>query len=42
MLHQSAEWGMQAFQSSMPHIKERIDYEERGERKVTLSVMILS
>ena len=32
---------MHAFQSSMPHIKDRMKFEERGERKVTLTVMIL-
>ena len=40
-MRQSAEWGMRAFQSSMPHIKDRMKFEERGERKVTLTVMIL-
>ena len=32
---------MHAFQSSMPHIKDRMKFEERGECKVTLMVMIL-
>ena len=41
LMHQSAEWGMRAFQSSMPHIKDRMKFEECGERKVTLTVMIL-
>jgi len=40
-MRQSAEWGMRAFQSSMPRIKDRMKFEERGERKVTLTVMIL-
>jgi len=40
-MRQSAEWGMHAFQSSMPRIKDRMVFEERGERKVTLSLMIL-
>ena len=40
-MRQSAEWGMRAFQSSMPHIKDRMKFEECGERKVTLTVMIL-
>jgi hypothetical protein len=31
---------MHAFQSSMPRIKDRMKFEERGERKVTLTVMI--
>ena len=38
-MRQSAEWGMRAFQSSMPRIKDRMKFEERGERKVTLTVM---
>jgi hypothetical protein len=40
-MHQSVEWGMQAFQSLMPCIKDRVTLEERGERKVTLTMMIL-
>ena len=32
---------MRAFQLSMPRIKDRMVFEERGERKVTLCVMIL-
>jgi hypothetical protein len=32
---------MRVFQSSMPRIKDRMKFEERGERKVTLTVMIL-
>jgi hypothetical protein len=40
-MRQSAEWGMRAFQLLMPRIKDRMKLEERGERKVTLTVMIL-
>jgi len=40
-MRQSAEWGMRAFQSSMPRMKDRMKFEERGERKVTLTMMIL-
>ena len=40
-MRQSAEWGMRAFQSSMPRIKDRTRFETRGERKVTLTMMIL-
>jgi hypothetical protein len=36
-MQQSAEWGMHAFQSSMPHIKDRIKHKERGERKVIVA-----
>ena len=39
-MRQSAEWGMRAFQSSMPRIKDRMKFEERGERKVTLTMMV--
>ena len=40
-MRQSAEWGMRAFQSSMPRIKDRMQFEERGECKVTLTMMVL-
>ena len=40
-MRQLAEWGMRAFQSSMPCIKDRMKVEERGEHKVTVTVMIL-
>jgi len=35
------EWGMQGFQSSSPCLKEKIIYEERGERKIMLNLMVL-
>jgi hypothetical protein len=40
-MDQSAEWGMRAFKSSMPRIKDRMQFEERGEWKVTLTMMVL-
>ncbi len=40
-MRQSAEWGMQAFQSSMPRLKVRMIFETHGERRVTLTMMIL-
>ena len=40
-MRQLAEWGMQAFQSSMPHIKDRTNFETHGEQKMTLLMMIL-
>jgi hypothetical protein len=40
-MRQSAEWGMRAFQCSMPCIKDRMKFETRGERKVTLTMLIL-
>ena len=41
LMRQSAEWGMNAFQSTIPRIKDRMKFEKRGECKVTLTVMIL-
>ena len=38
---QSAEWRMRAFQSSMPRVKVRMKFKTHGERKVTLTMMIL-
>jgi hypothetical protein len=38
---QAAEWGMRAFQSSFPRIKDRLIYEEGGERVCILKSMIL-
>jgi len=33
-LRQASEWGMRAFQGSFPRLKDKLRYEERGERKV--------
>jgi hypothetical protein len=38
---QSAEWWMRAFQSSMPRQKDCMKFETCGERRVTLTMMIL-
>ncbi len=40
-MHQSAEWGMRAFQLSMPRLKGCMIFETRGEQRVTLTMMIL-
>jgi hypothetical protein len=40
-MRQSAEWGMWAFQLSMPRLKDCMIFETRGERRVTLTMMIL-
>jgi len=32
---------MRGFQSSFPRLKEKILYEERGERKIMLNLMVL-
>jgi hypothetical protein len=39
-MQQSAEWGMRAFQSSMPRLKDCMKFETRGERRVTLTMMM--
>ena len=40
-MRQSAEWGMRAFQSSFPRIKDRIIFEENGERRLILRLFVL-
>ena len=40
-LRQSAEWGMRALQSSFPRLKDRLIYEETGERKIILKMLVL-
>jgi hypothetical protein len=40
-MRQSAEWGMHAFQSSFPRIKDTLPYEERGERRIILGCLLL-
>lgn len=40
-MRQSAEWGMRAFQSSFPRLKDRLLYEEKGERRLILKSLIL-
>ena len=39
-MRQSAEWGMRSFQASFPRIKDRIIYEEKGERKLILEMLV--
>ncbi len=41
LMWQSAEWGMRAFQSSMPCLKDRMKFDTSDERRVTLTTMIL-
>jgi hypothetical protein len=38
---QTAEWGMLALQASFPRLKDRFVYEERGERRIVLKMMVL-
>ena len=40
-MRQSAEWGMRALQCSFPRIQDRFLYEEYGERKIILKMMVL-
>lgn len=40
-LRQSAEWGMRAVQASFPRLKDRISYDEMGERKLILLSTVL-
>ena len=40
-MRQSAEWGMHTFQSSFPRIKDRLIYEENGERRLILKLLVL-
>ena len=39
-MRQSAEWGMRAFQSSFPRIKDHIIFEENGERRLILKLPV--
>ena len=41
LMQQSAEWGVCAFQSSTPCIKDWMNFKECGKSKVTLMMMIL-
>lgn len=40
-MRQAAEWGMRAIQSSFPRLKDRFIYEEFGERKIIMTMIIL-
>ncbi|KAG9404967.1 hypothetical protein AC1031_004065 [Aphanomyces cochlioides] len=40
-LRQTAEWGMRALKGSFPRLKDRLVYEERGERRLILNMMVL-
>lgn len=40
-MHQSAECGMQAFLSSFPHVKDRVLFDCRGQRKVMRKLLLL-
>ena len=38
-LRQAAEWGMRAIQGAFPRLKDRLQFEENGERKVHLTTV---
>ena len=40
-MRQSAEWGMRALQSSFPRLKDRFVYEEYGERRLMMKMILL-
>ena len=40
-MHQSAEWGMQAFQSLFPRVVDRMSFEYRGQHKLMMKLLIL-
>ncbi len=39
-MRQSSEWGMRALQSSFPRICDRMPYEQKGERRFAIKMMI--
>lgn len=40
-VRQLSEWGMRGFQGSFPRLKDRLKYEERGERRIILEMIVL-
>jgi hypothetical protein len=40
-VHQLSEWGMQQINANFPHLKVNLPYEEQGEHKITLNLMVL-
>ena len=40
-MRQSAEWGIRAFQASFPRVKDCIEFEEVGQQKLMIKLMIL-
>ena len=40
-MRQSAEWGMRALQASFPRLKDRLLFEEFGERRLIMKLMLL-
>ncbi len=40
-VRQLSEWGMRGLQGSFPRLKDRLEYEERGERRIILEMIVL-
>jgi hypothetical protein len=40
-MRQSAEWGMRGMRSSFPRLNDKIRFEEAGERKIDMKLMVL-
>ena len=40
-VRQLSEWGMNGLQASFPRLKDRLRYEEQGERKMVMSLIVL-
>lgn len=40
-VRQLSEWGMRGLQGSFPRLKDRLMYEERGERRIILEMIVL-
>ena len=40
-MRQSSEWGMRMMQSSFPRLCDKFPYETRGERRISLKMMVL-
>jgi hypothetical protein len=39
-VRQMAEWGMRGLQASFPRLKDRLEYEEKGERQLILELIV--
>jgi len=40
-MRQCSEWGMRAVQSSFPRLNDKFPFETRGERRISIKMMIL-
>ena len=39
-VRQMAEWGMRGLQASLPRLRDRLNFEQRGERSLILELMV--